>query len=139
MAKQARVVSAEEVEKYNLQGVEFLALLPREQTESAEVLLETYPAGTNFPLHQHEECEQIYFILQGEAQIQVDQKVSSAPKGSTVYIPRRTQHAIHNTASEELVYLVISVYPEGYPAQEPTLESHMQKLCKHYDEEREKI
>jgi hypothetical protein len=71
--KKAPMVST--VEKSQLTkflGVEFSVLLPRERSECVEILLERYPRGLAFPIHQHKECEQTYFVVKSEEEITYD-------------------------------------------------------------------
>lgn len=117
-----------------LQGVDFTVLLPREKSESMEVLLERYPKGLSFPVHQHKECEQFYLILEGETEVNTAGKVHRAGPGSVVYIPRNTDHSISNVGDGELVYVVFETYPDGYLPEEPTWDSHIRKLWDFYGE-----
>ena len=113
-------------------GVDFSVLLPRECSECVEILLERYPKGLAFPIHRHKECEQTYFVLEGEAEVTLDGKAHRVCEGGVVYIPRLTDHAVRNAGDSELVYLVVETYPEGYLPNEPTWDSHIDVLKKHY-------
>lgn len=129
------VTSDEHAPHSQLQGVDFAVLLPREKSECVEILLERFPKGLSFPLHQHKECEQTYLVVDGEAQVQLGQRVHTVKKGSVVYIPRNTDHSIRNTGDRDFVYLVVETYPDGYLPDEPTWQSHLLALKKHYREE----
>jgi mannose-6-phosphate isomerase-like protein (cupin superfamily) len=113
-------------------GVNFFVLLPRERSECVEILLERYPKGLAFPLHQHKECEQTYFIVAGEAEITLDGNVHRLGIGGVAYIPRLTDHAIRNAGDSELVYLNVETYPDGYLPNESTWDSHIALLEKRY-------
>ena len=132
-AKRTPLVST--VEKSQLTkflGVDFSVLLPRERSECVEILLERYPKGLAFPVHQHKECEQTYFVLEGEAEVTLSGQVHGLRKGGVVYIPRLTDHAVRNTGDSDLVYIVVETYPDGYLPNEPTWDSHIAVLEKHY-------
>jgi quercetin dioxygenase-like cupin family protein len=132
-AKKASLVST--VEKSQLTkflGVDFSVLLPRERSECVEILLERYPQGLAFPVHQHKECEQTYLVLEGEAEVTLGGQVHELRKGGVVYIPRLTEHAVRNTGDSDLVYIVVETYPDGYLPNEPTWDSHIAVLEKHY-------
>jgi quercetin dioxygenase-like cupin family protein len=134
-AQQKKTPMVSAVEKSQLTrflGVDFSVLLPRERSECVEILLERYPQGLAFPIHQHKECEQTYFVLEGEAEVTLDGKVHRLGKGAVAYIPRLTDHAVKNSGEGELVYLVVETYPEGYLPNEPTWDSHIAVLEKHY-------
>ena len=113
-------------------GVDFSVLLPRERSECVEILLERYPRGLAFPVHQHKECEQTYFVLEGEAEVTLKGELHRLRKGGVAYIPRLTDHAVKNVGDSELVYIVVETYPDGYLPNEPTWDSHIAVLEKHY-------
>ncbi len=132
-AKKTPLVST--VEKSQLTkflGVDFSVLLPRERSECVEILLERYPKGLAFPVHQHKECEQTYLVLEGEAEVTLGGEVHELRKGGVVYIPRLTDHAVRNTGDSDLMYIVVETYPDGYLPNEPTWDSHIAVLEKHY-------
>ncbi len=113
-------------------GVDYSVLLPRERSECVEILLERFPVGLAFPVHQHKECEQTYLFLEGEAEVNVAGQMHRLVKGGVVYIPRLTDHAVKNVGDSELVYVVVETYPDGYLPEEPTWDSHIDALKKHY-------
>ena len=116
----------------NFLGVAFSVLLPRERSECVEILLERFPKGLAFPVHQHKECEQTYLVLEGEAEVTVADEVRRVVKDGVVYIPRLTDHCVRNVGDSELVYVVVETYPDGYLANEPTWDAHIAALNKHY-------
>lgn len=116
----------------NFLGVAYSVLLPRERSECVEILLERFPKGLAFPVHQHKECEQTYLVLEGEAEVTVAGEVRRVVKEGVVYIPRLTDHCVRNVGQSELVYVVVETYPEGYLADEPTWDAHIAALTKHY-------
>jgi mannose-6-phosphate isomerase-like protein (cupin superfamily) len=113
-------------------GVDYSILLPRECSECVEILLERFPRGLAFPVHQHKECEQTYLFLEGEAEVNVAGALYQLAKGGIVYIPRLTDHAVRNVGDSELVYIVVETYPDGYLADEPTWDSHIEALKARY-------
>jgi mannose-6-phosphate isomerase-like protein (cupin superfamily) len=114
-------------------GVDYSVLLPRERSECVEILLERFPKGLAFPIHQHKECEQTYLFLEGEGEVTLAGEIHRVTKGGVVYIPRLTDHAVRNVGDSELVYVVVETYPDGYLPDEPTWDSHIEALQKHYD------
>jgi quercetin dioxygenase-like cupin family protein len=129
------VSTTEESQVTPFLGVQYSVLLPRERSECVEILLERFPKDLAFPIHQHKECEQTYLFLEGEGEVTVAGSVHRLAKGGIVYIPRLTDHAVKNVGDSELVYIVVETYPEGYLPSEPTWDSHIQALRKHYDTE----
>lgn len=132
--KKPHITTFQEAPKCKLCGVDFTVLLPREKSEAMEVLLERYPKGLSFPVHQHKECEQFYLILEGEAEVNTAGQIQRVRYGSVVYIPRNTDHSVSNVGDGDLVYVVFETYPDGYLTEEPTWDSHIQKLWKFYGE-----
>ena len=114
-------------------GVQYSVLLPREKSECVEILLERFPSGLAFPVHQHKECEQTYLFLEGQAELNLNGELHRVGKGAVVYIPRLTDHAVTNIGESELVYIVVETYPEGYLPNEPTWDSHIAALKRHYN------
>jgi quercetin dioxygenase-like cupin family protein len=131
--KKSPIVSTTEASQItNFLGVQFSVLLPRERSECVEILLERFPKGLAFPIHQHKECEQTYIFLEGTGEVILEGKVQRLEKGGVVYIPRLTDHAVSNVGDSELVYIVVETYPDGYLPNEPTWDSHIDALRKHY-------
>jgi quercetin dioxygenase-like cupin family protein len=134
--KKSPIVSTTEASQItNFLGVQFSVLLPRERSECVEILLERFPKGLAFPIHQHKECEQTYIFLEGTGEVILEGKVRRLEKGGVVYIPRLTDHAVSNVGDSELVYIVVETYPDGYLPNEPTWDSHIDALRKHYGKE----
>lgn len=127
------VSTTAESQKTHFLGVDYSVLLPRERSECVEILLERFPRGLAFPIHQHKECEQTYLFLEGEAEVNVAGQLHRLNKGGVVYIPRLTDHAVKNVGDSELVYVVVETYPEGYLPEEPTWDSHIDALTKRYN------
>ena len=130
--KSPMVSSTEGSQITNFLGVQYSVLLPRERSECVEILLERFPKGLAFPIHQHKECEQTYLFLEGQGEVTIGDKVQTLGKGAVVYLPRLTDHAVKNVGDSELVYIVVETYPEGYIPSEPTWDSHIAALERHY-------
>src|ERR1700684_4651194 len=112
--KEPMISSTEKSQVTHFLGVKYSVLLPREKSECVEILLERFPKGLAFPVHQHKECEQTYLVLEGEAEVTVADEVRRVVKDGVVYIPRLTDHCVRNVGDSELGYVVVGSYPEGY-------------------------
>ena len=53
----------------------------------------TSPAGFSAPRHIHHSNDELFYVLAGEFQFLVGERVVSAPPGTFVFIPRGTVHA----------------------------------------------
>lgn len=109
---------------FGLFGAQFTVLLPREKAERTEVVLEEWPPGAEAPLNSHTEMEQLYYIVEGQAQVVVGDEAGEVTAGDLVFIPRGAQHAVKNTGLEKLVYLCFDIFPEGFPRGEETWAGH---------------
>ena len=130
--KTPMISTTEESQVTHFLGVKYSVLLPRERSECVEILLERFPIGLGFPMHQHKECEQSYLVLEGEGEVTVGDLVQIIKPGSVVYIPRLTDHCVRNVGNSELVYVVVETYPDGYLPNEPTWDSHIDALNQRY-------
>ena len=130
--KEPMISTTEQSKVTNFLGVTYSVLLPRERSECVEILLERFPKGLAFPVHQHKECEQTYFVLEGEGEVSIADEVRRVVKGAVVYIPRFCDHCVRNVGESELVYVVVETYPDGYLPNEPTWDAHIAALNKHY-------
>ena len=70
-------------------------------------------------------------MLEGEGEVTVAGEVQKITKDDVVYIPvsRTTACAMW---VRQFVYLTVETYPEGYLPNEPTWDSHIAELNKHY-------
>jgi mannose-6-phosphate isomerase-like protein (cupin superfamily) len=110
--------------RFELFGAQFTVLLPREKAECIEVILEEWSPDAEGPLNSHAEMEQLYYIVEGQAQVVVGEEAGEVTAGDLVYIPRGAQHAIKNTGPGKLVYMCFDIFPEGFPAGEETWVGH---------------
>lgn len=61
----------------------------------------------------HSECEQGYFILEGEGIVSVGDETYDVRRGSYVFIPRHAPHSLKNTGDGELILLFMSIELDG--------------------------
>lgn len=80
----------------------------------AEVTIE--PGGRSVR-HYHRQQEEVYYILQGQGQMELDDEVHSVQPGDTVIIPPLTRHLIRNTGTQDLV-MVVTCAPAWSPEDE---------------------
>ncbi|EKF55444.1 MULTISPECIES: cupin domain-containing protein [Galbibacter] len=69
---------------------------------------ELMPPQTQEQLHFHHKTDQFFYILEGEATFNIDQKNVSVSKGEGIEIKREQVHKIANTSSTDLRFLVLS-------------------------------
>jgi len=76
----------------------------------------TFTPGQVAPSHAHPDMHEVFHIESGTAQIIIDEKTHSFPKGSTVIIHANEHHEVSNPNKEdlELIYFGIkSDYSES--------------------------
>ncbi len=72
----------------------------------AQVLL---PPGKASRRHYHPVAEESYYILSGQARLELDGAVAYLGPGDAVAIPAGTAHQIHNGGQTDLVLLAVCV------------------------------
>jgi len=63
------------------------------------------PTGKSSNLHYHKVTEETYFILKGEAEMQVNGKMIKLIPGQACYLAPGDVHQIHNDGEADLVFL----------------------------------
>lgn len=81
--------------------------------ENLAVIRETMPPGTTERLHYHKKSLQFFFIISGEAKIEVEGKNILLLSGEGITIEPGLIHCIKNPGNSELEFLVIS-QPESH-------------------------
>lgn len=118
-------------------------VMDRSAASASEVFIVVIAPGGAPPLHQHDDTEQIFYVLAGEGQLEIggEDEVFAVRPGDVVRIPVATPHRIHCSSAEDLRYLAIDCFPNGRPHAEPTWDDHVRTVCNEqgwaYDEVRE--
>ena len=63
--------------------------------------------GDGPPLHVHANEDECWYVIQGELRFVVDGRLSSAPAGAFVYMPRRSAHCFQNVGAVPARILVL--------------------------------
>src|SRR5690606_17930126 len=84
-----------------------LFLADRLNLSGMEVSLNTLPAGVAVPFyHRHRQHEELYLVLAGEGEFQVDGERIAVAEGSALRIAPQGVRTWRNTGESPLVYLV---------------------------------
>jgi len=67
------------------------------------------PAGTSIGPHRHGDDEELYLILEGRGQMQLDDEVFEVGPGHVIVNRRNGVHGLQNTGTEPLRILVVEV------------------------------
>src|SRR5438105_1003344 len=101
-------------------------IIDRAEAQTSEVFVVRLEPGEAPPLPQHNDTEQIFYILEGEGTLRIGAKQEEHPvrAGDVVRIPPRTLHAIECDSTTPLVYLAVDCFVAGRPLDEPTWDDH---------------
>ena len=78
------------------------------QTTGSELSFQTLIPGQDSGfLHTHKTHEELYFILRGEGQYQVDGEIFPVSEGSVIRVSPNGKRALKNTGNEDLTMLCI--------------------------------
>jgi mannose-6-phosphate isomerase-like protein (cupin superfamily) len=75
------------------------------------IIQERMPAGTAEVRHFHHRAQQFFYVLEGEAVIEVDGRRVALTAGEGICVPAGASHQMRNEAGEEVHFLVISQPP----------------------------
>ncbi len=65
----------------------------------------TLRSGQTTLTHRHARTEELYYVLQGEGLMTVDQEKKAVGRGDAVLIPPGSWHCITNSGDSDLVFL----------------------------------
>lgn len=67
------------------------------------------PPGNSFRKHHHEDMQEIFIVLEGEAEIIIDGEKDMLYKGDAVITPIGKNHEMQNHTSEDVYYIAIGI------------------------------
>jgi quercetin dioxygenase-like cupin family protein len=65
------------------------------------------PPGKGHAFHRHPECEEILYVLDGQAEQWVDNERRLLGPGDVAHIPKNVVHASYNASDRPLVFLAM--------------------------------
>jgi quercetin dioxygenase-like cupin family protein len=106
-------------------------VMDRSQATSSEVFMVVLHPGEAPPLHQHDDTEQIFYVLSGQGRLTIGNEAETfaVHTGDVVRIPPATLHSIECASADTLTYLAIDCFPGGRPTAEPTWDDHVRAVC----------
>lgn len=107
-------------------------VMDRSEATNSEVFIVELTAGEAPPLHQHDDMEQVFYVLSGHGRLEVgpDEQAYPVTPGDVVRIPPSTPHAIHCLGDTTLKYLAVDCFLAGRPEAEPTWDAHIKNACR---------
>jgi mannose-6-phosphate isomerase-like protein (cupin superfamily) len=106
-------------------------VVDRADSQTSEVFLVVLEPGEAPPLHQHDDTEQVFYILEGEGTLRIgsEKKELAVRPADVVRIPPKIPHSIQCTGPKLLRYLAIDCFVAGRPTAEPSWDSHVRVMC----------
>jgi mannose-6-phosphate isomerase-like protein (cupin superfamily) len=107
-------------------------IMDRRDGVASEAFFVILEPGESPPLHVHPDAEQVFFVLEGEAEMTVGRETQERfpiRRGDFVRTPPGMWHAVRCLGDRRFVYLSIDCFTGGPPAEEPTWDSHVKAMC----------
>jgi mannose-6-phosphate isomerase-like protein (cupin superfamily) len=67
------------------------------------------PAGNRFAAHYHEDMQEIFIIISGEAEMEVAGATLTLGRGDAIAVDRCEVHRMTNRGSEDVEYVVVGI------------------------------
>jgi len=111
-------------------------VMDRSQAATSEVFFSIMEPGEAPPLHQHDDTEQVFYVLEGKGRLEVggepghpNHQAFELLPGDIARIPPSTPHRAWCISDRPLRYLVVDCFTGGRPVAEPTWDSHVRVIC----------
>ena len=77
------------------------------EADQLQLVRATMPAGKGHAFHKHPGCEEILYVIEGEAEQWVDTERRMLGPGDVAHIPKDVVHATYNPSDRPLVFLAM--------------------------------
>jgi mannose-6-phosphate isomerase-like protein (cupin superfamily) len=81
------------------------------KSETLSVIEERVPPGCSETRHHHDRSEQFFYVLSGEAMMELEGEAHKLTPGEGIHVPPGYMHRLFNDGSDELHFLVVSTPP----------------------------
>jgi len=78
------------------------------KSQELSIIEERMPPHTAERRHFHSKADQFFYILSGEAQMEIEGQIVTLSARSGVFIEHGRPHKISNESAQEVIFLVIS-------------------------------
>lgn len=79
------------------------------KSDSLSIIQERMPPGTAEVKHYHEKSHQFFFVLSGEATLEIGEKTSRLKAHEGIEIPPFVPHQIRNDTLDDVIFTVTSM------------------------------
>jgi mannose-6-phosphate isomerase-like protein (cupin superfamily) len=62
--------------------------------------------------HEHQDHEEIYYIINGSGHIKIGDEIAKFRDGDVIYIPEKTNHSITNDSNEMVEFLAFGGFTD---------------------------
>lgn len=76
--------------------------------DDLSVIEERMPPGTAEQRHWHGRARQFFYVLEGEAVLELDGTRHQLRRGEGLHVPPGTPHQLHNVSTMDVRFLVVS-------------------------------
>jgi mannose-6-phosphate isomerase-like protein (cupin superfamily) len=118
-------------------------VIDRKDSEAAEVLFTVLEPGQKTLLHNHRDCEQLWYIIEGRGRLLIkegdEQEEHNVGPGDVVLTRRLIYHRIENCGDKVLRYLAVDIFVGERLADEPTWDAHIEAYCRHHGREVKRV
>lgn len=80
-----------------------------QRSEKLTMLVQNYRPGGSHKRHAHDDCEQVFFVLDGEGEFLLGENWFAISKGDVIFVPPHVTHAARNNTKDMLRIIFISV------------------------------
>jgi oxalate decarboxylase/phosphoglucose isomerase-like protein (cupin superfamily) len=108
-------------------------LMDRADAATSEAFFVILEPGEAPPFHVHPDAEQVFYVLEGTAEMTVREPDGPATvalmPGDFVRTPPGLYHAVRNTGAGRFTYLSIDCFTGPPTDDEPTWDAHVRAMC----------
>lgn len=76
--------------------------------DDLSIIEERVPGGRSEARHRHSLARQFFYVLEGEAELEVDGRAHRLRRNDGIEVPPGVAHRFRNVSSEDVLFLVIS-------------------------------
>ena len=86
--------------------------------DDLSVIEERMPPGTAEQRHRHVRARQFFYVLEGEAVLELEGIRHQLRRGDGLHVPPGAAHQMHNVSNADVQFLVVSA-PQSHGDREP--------------------
>lgn len=109
-------------------------IIDRAESEVTEVFIVVLGPAQKTPLHEHDDCEQLWHVIEGRGRVKIGPRDNLEEHivgpGDVVLVRRSFWHSMENCGDRELRYLAVDVFVGERQADEPTWDAHIEAFCR---------